>query len=50
MIFVDTSFWIALRNRRDAHHQEADVLFTMHAAVPWVTTNHVRGGDVDVPS
>jgi len=23
VIFVDTSFWVALRNRRDPHHHEA---------------------------
>ena len=43
MIFVDTSFWVALRNRRDAHHDEAIELLEQHAAVPLVTTNHVRG-------
>jgi predicted nucleic acid-binding protein len=43
MIFVDTSFWVALRNRRDAHHDEAVELLEQHAAVPLVTTNHVRG-------
>ena len=26
MIFVDTSFWVALRNRRDAHHDVAKEL------------------------
>jgi uncharacterized protein len=43
MIFVDTSFWVALRNRRDAHHAEALELLEHHAAVPLVTSNHVRG-------
>ena len=23
MIFVDTSFWVAMRNRRDSHHEQA---------------------------
>jgi predicted nucleic acid-binding protein len=43
MIFVDTSFWVALRNRRDAHHDEAVELLEHNAAVPLVTSNHVRG-------
>ena len=43
MIFVDTSFWVALRNRRDTHHAEAFELLEHHAAVPLVTSNHVRG-------
>jgi predicted nucleic acid-binding protein len=43
MIFVDTSFWVALRNRRDAHHDEALELLDQHAAEPLVTSNHVRG-------
>ncbi len=43
MIFVDTSFWVAMRNRRDEHHEEAVQLLTAHGATPLVTTNHVRG-------
>lgn len=43
MIFVDTSFWVALRNRRDSRHQEASALLSAHHASPLVTTNHVRG-------
>jgi predicted nucleic acid-binding protein len=43
MIFVDTSFWVALRNRRDRHHDEALELLEQHAPVPLVTSNHVRG-------
>lgn len=43
MIFVDTSFWVALRNRRDAHHDEALGLLERHSAVQLVTSNHVRG-------
>ncbi len=43
MIFVDTSFWVALRNRRDPHHDEAAGLLERHGSVPLVTSNHVRG-------
>lgn len=43
MIFVDTSFWVALRNRRDGHHAEARSLLQAHESVPLLTTNHVRG-------
>ncbi len=43
MIFVDTSFWVAFRNRRDAHHTEAGALLTDVGEEPLVTTNHVRG-------
>lgn len=43
MIFVDTSFWVALRNRRDGHHEEALALLRRHANEPLVTTNHVQG-------
>ena len=43
MIFVDTSFWVALRNDRDAHHDEAGELAVSHVAEQLVTTNHVRG-------
>jgi len=43
MIFVDTSFWVALRNRRDTHHQEAVALLREHADEPLVTSNQVRG-------
>lgn len=43
MIFVDTSFWVALRNRRDGRHKEAAQLLIRHAASHLVTTNHVRG-------
>jgi predicted nucleic acid-binding protein len=43
LIFVDTSFWIALRMRRDAHHESASALARAHAEVPMITTNHVRG-------
>lgn len=43
MIFVDTSFWVALRNRRDPRHTEAVGLLARYEAGPLVTTNHVRG-------
>lgn len=43
MIFVDTSFWVALRNRRDSRHDEALGLLQRHGGTPLVTSNHVRG-------
>ena len=43
MIFVDTSFWVAYRNRRDSHHAEAVELLTTRAEDVLLTTNHVRG-------
>lgn len=43
MIFVDTSFWVALRNRRDARHAEAAQLLSDHADAGLLTSNHVRG-------
>lgn len=43
MTFVDSSFWIALRNRRDAHHSEARALLEIHHRDGLVTTNHVVG-------
>lgn len=43
MIFVDTSFWVALRNRRDRHHVEASELLRQHADHDLVTSNHVQG-------
>ncbi len=43
MIFVDTSFWIALRNRRDARHDQAVRLLRNYADRRLLTTNHVRG-------
>ncbi len=41
MRFVDTSFWVALRLRRDAHHLAAVRLWTPGRAL--LTTNHVVG-------
>jgi uncharacterized protein len=43
MIFVDTSFWVALRNKKDQHHQEAIELLQARGNDSLVTTNHVRG-------
>lgn len=43
MIFVDTSFWVAARNKRDGHHLEAAALLQRHAGDTFLTTNHVRG-------
>lgn len=43
MIFVDTSFWVALRNRKDAHHAEAEALLRSRDGAVLITTNHVRG-------
>jgi len=43
VIFVDTSFWVALRNRRDASHASAQALLEGHSRDSLVTTNHVRG-------
>ena len=43
MIFVDTSFWVALSNRRDSHHEDATALLAAHARERLVTTNDVRG-------
>jgi uncharacterized protein len=43
VIFVDTSFWVALRNRRDARNQTAAGLLTRNSGTHLVTTNHVRG-------
>ena len=43
MIFVDTSFWVAARMRRDAHHRDAVELLERRRDHPLVTSNHVRG-------
>jgi len=43
VIFVDTSFWVALRNRRDPHHKEAAALIAAHGGTQLLTTNHVHG-------
>jgi predicted nucleic acid-binding protein len=43
VIFADTSFWVALRNRIDPHHEEALALLQLHKDRGIVTSNHVRG-------
>ncbi len=43
MAFVDTSFWIALRHERDAHHEAAKELLRRLEGTNLVTSNHVRG-------
>jgi len=40
---VDTSFWVAARMRRDAHHDEALRLLTRERGERLMTSNHVRG-------
>ena len=43
MIFVDTSFWVAIRNRRDSHHEQAQRLLRLHADAALLTSNQIRG-------
>ena len=43
MIFVDTSFFVALRLRRDVNHQLAAELLNRYADRRLLTSNHVRG-------
>jgi len=43
VIFVDSSFWVALRQRRDANHPPAVELWPRHADSALVTTTAVRG-------
>jgi predicted nucleic acid-binding protein len=43
LIFVDTSFWVALANRRDPHHEEATSLLAVHDRDRLITTNEVHG-------
>jgi predicted nucleic acid-binding protein len=43
VIFVDTSFWVALQLPGDGHHSAAAALLRAYAGVPLATTNHVRG-------
>lgn len=43
MIFVDTSFWVALRNRRDRNHEQAKVLLRLHGDASLVTSSQIRG-------
>jgi uncharacterized protein len=42
MVFVDSSFWIALASRRDAHHGEAIELIEA-CDEPLLVSNHIRG-------
>ena len=43
MIFVDTSFWVALRNRLDPKHADAKRLLEENSREALLTTDHVRG-------
>ena len=43
MIFVDTSFWVALLNPRNTGHGEAQLLLERFADQALVTSNHIRG-------
>ncbi len=43
MIFVDTSFWMALRNSRDSRHDTARQLTSLYADGSLVTSSQVRG-------
>ena len=43
MIFVDTSFWVAVRGRRDSHHEEARALLYQYGGAPLIASNHVIG-------
>ncbi len=43
LIFVDTSFWLGLTNRRDTKREQAKALLTAHDKDRLVTTNEVRG-------
>jgi uncharacterized protein len=43
VIFIDTSFWVALRNVRDGRHAEATALLRSVGQTHLVTSNHVRG-------
>ena len=43
MIFVDTSFWVAVRNRRDVNHEQATQLLRDNAGAALFTSSQVRG-------
>jgi uncharacterized protein len=43
VIFVDSSFWIALTHTRDHNRQVAEELFRMHSRESLLTTNLVAG-------
>jgi predicted nucleic acid-binding protein len=43
VIFVDSSFWIALSDELDGRHDEATALLRLQDRAQLVTTNHVLG-------
>jgi uncharacterized protein len=43
VIFVDTSFWVAIFNKRDSRSADAQALYRAHYSVGLLTTNHVCG-------
>jgi predicted nucleic acid-binding protein len=43
VIFVDTSFWVALRMPREVHHRAAVELIKRTEGERLLTSNHVRG-------
>lgn len=43
MIFVDSSFWIALVDERDNRHDQATAVLREHEGSSLVTTSHVVG-------
>ncbi|MBA3778868.1 MAG: PIN domain-containing protein [Chloroflexi bacterium] len=43
MIFVDTSFWVALASSRDDRHDDARTLLQRFGGERLATSNHVRG-------
>ena len=43
MIFVDTSFWIAITRDKDVHHAEAVALLERHENQVLACSNHVLG-------
>jgi predicted nucleic acid-binding protein len=43
VIFVDSSFWIALGDKRDGRHEQATSLLRARDDASLVTTNHVCG-------
>jgi uncharacterized protein len=43
VIFVDTSFWVAVSAARDANHDESRQLLQRHASQSLVTSSAVRG-------
>lgn len=43
MIFVDTSFWVAIQVPDDDRHDDAAALLRTHGDRPLATTNQVRG-------